>query len=133
MRWTGCAGWAWWPSLVSVAFWTVTLAVAAGTGLAAWHLRAVDDVGRPPFAAGIAHGVVGAAGLALLLWALRGPVRGASAGVGSFGLFAAGLFGVALLTGVGLLFLKRKSSVMAIHASIAISGYVLLLAWNSLG
>ena len=75
---------------------------------------------------------MGAAGLAVLLLALRGPVTGAAAGVASFGPLSAVLCGGALLTGVGLFFLKQKGAVMAIHAGIAVSGYVLLLAWNSL-
>lgn len=88
---------------------------------------------RPPLALGIAHGTVGAIGLAALLFALRGPPRGVSAGVGSFGTTAAVLFGGALLTGLGLLAMRRKTVVMTIHAGIAVTGYVLLLAWNSLG
>jgi hypothetical protein len=43
------------------------------------------------------------------------------------------LFSAALLSGLGLLLLRRKGVVMAVHAGIAITGYVLLLAWNSLG
>lgn len=82
--------------------------------------------------AGIAHGTVGAAGLAVLLLALRGPARGVDAGVGSFGIVSAVLFAAALLTGIVLLTLRRKGLVMAIHAGIAITGYVLLLAWSSL-
>ena len=100
--------------------------------LALWHLRATDGASRPPLAAGIAHGVVGVAGLVLLLLALQGPARGVAAGVGSFGTVSALLFAGALLTG-GVLLLRRKGAVMAIHAGIAIIGYVLLLAWNSLG
>jgi hypothetical protein len=92
-----------------------------------------EGASRPPLIAGIAHGVVGAAGLAILLLALRGPARGVGAGVGSFGTIAAVLFAAALLSGVGLLLLYRKGIVIAIHAGIAISGYVLLLAWSSLG
>jgi hypothetical protein len=87
----------------------------------------------PPLAVGIAHGGVGAAGLAILLFALRGPARGVEAGVGSFGLASAMLFAGAVLTGAVLLLLRRKKVVMAIHAGIAISGYVLLLAWDALG
>jgi hypothetical protein len=83
--------------------------------------------------AGIAHGVVGIVGLAVLLLALRGPARGVAAGVGSFGTLAAALFGGAVLTGVALLLLHRGGVVMAVHAGIAITGYVLLLAWDSLG
>jgi LPXTG-motif cell wall-anchored protein len=77
--------------------------------------------------------LVGAAGLIALLFALRGPARGAAAGVGSFGTTSAVLFGAALLSGIVLYFLRRKGAVMAIHAGIAIAGYVLLLAWNALG
>jgi len=100
--------------------------------LALWHLRATDGTPRPPIAAGIAHGAVGVAGLAILLLALQGPPRGVAAGVGAFGAVSAVLFAGALLTG-GVLLLRRKGAVMAIHAGVAITGYVLLLAWHSLG
>jgi hypothetical protein len=42
------------------------------------------------------------------------------------------LFAGAILAGLILLF-RRNGTVMAIHAGIAITGYVLLLAWYSLG
>jgi hypothetical protein len=116
-----------------LAVWVLTVAVAAGSVLALWHLRAAEGATRPPLAAGVAHGVVGAAGLAALLLALQGAPRGVAAGVGSFGTVSAVLFVVALLTGLLMLLLRRKGVVMAIHAGIAITGYVLLLAWNSLG
>jgi hypothetical protein len=67
------------------------------------------------------------------LLALRGPPRGVDAGVGSFGTISAGLLAGALLTGLVMLLLRRKTTVMTIHAGIAIIGYVLLLAWNALG
>jgi hypothetical protein len=108
------------------------LAVAAGTLLALWHLRATDRASLPPHAAGIAHGLIGTIGLGLLLLALRGPARGSDAGVASFGLISASLFAGAVLTGSILLF-RRNGIVMAIHAGFAITGYVLLLAWSSLG
>jgi hypothetical protein len=77
--------------------------------------------------------MVGAVGLAILLFALQGPARGVDAGVGSFGLVSAVLFAGAAVSGATMLLLRRKGLVMAIHAGIAITGYVLLLAWNSLG
>jgi hypothetical protein len=43
------------------------------------------------------------------------------------------LFAAAAVTGVGVVLLRRRQLIMAIHAGIAITGYVLLLAWNSLG
>lgn len=69
----------------------------------------------------------------MLLLALRGPARGTAAGVGSFGTLSAGLFAGAGLIGVLVFFKRRNGVVMAIHAGIAITGYVLLLAWNALG
>jgi hypothetical protein len=119
--------------LVLIAVWILTLAVAAGTGLALWHLRATEGGSGPPFAAGIAHGIVGAIGLFALLLALQGPPRGIGAGVGSFGPLAGVLFAGALLTGVAMLLLRRRAIVMAVHAGMAVTGYVLLLAWNALG
>jgi hypothetical protein len=116
--------------LVLFAFWVLTLAVAAGSALALWHMRGLS---RPPLAAGIAHAAIGAVGLGLLLLALGGPPRGVAAGAGSFGTIAAGLFTVALLTGFLLLLLQRKGVIMAIHAGIAITGYVMVMAWALLG
>jgi hypothetical protein len=118
--------------LITVAVWVLTCAVAAGTLLALLHLRATDKASLPPRVAGLAHGLVGATGLGFLLLALTGAARGIDAGVGSFGAISAGLFAGAILTGSLLLF-RRNGIVMAIHAGIAITGYVLLLAWNSLG
>jgi hypothetical protein len=85
---------------------------------------------RLPIGAGIAHGTLGVVGLGLLLFALRGPARGVDA---SFGTASAALFAGAALTGVVMLRLRRKAIVMAVHAGIAITGYVLLLAWYALG
>jgi hypothetical protein len=88
---------------------------------------------RLPMGAGIAHGTLGVVGLGLLLLALRGPTRGVDTGVAYFGTTSAALFGGAVLTGLVMLLLRRNAVVMAIHAGIAITGYVLLLAWASLG
>jgi hypothetical protein len=121
--------------LLSLAVTLLTIAVALGTGLALWHLRATDDAGRPPATVGVIHGCFGAAGLLLLLLVLQGPPRGVGAGAGGFGATAAWLFGAALLFGV-LIWLRRRNTpvvMMAIHSGIAITGYVLLLAWSAVG
>jgi hypothetical protein len=86
-----------------------------------------------PIWVGIAHGTIGVVGLGLLLFALQGPARGVDAGVASFGTTSAALFAGAALTGVVMLRMRRRAIVMAVHAGIAITGYVLLLAWYSLG
>ena len=119
--------------MVAVAVWILSIAVIAGAVLALLHLRATDSASRPPFAAGIAHGVLGATGLIILLLALQGPPRGIEAGAGSFGTVSAWLFAGALVTGIAIITLRQKAIVIAIHAGIAITGYVLLLAWSSVG
>ncbi len=121
--------------MVSVSVWLLSAAVIAGTVLALWHLRGNEAGSRPPPAAGLAHGAAGAAGLAALLLALQGPPRGVAAGAGSFGATAAWLFAAALLTGAAVLFRRRQGPavMMAVHAGVAVTGYVILLAWNALG
>ena len=118
--------------MVAVAVWVLSIAVIAGTVLALLHLRATDSASRPPLAAGIAHGVVGAAGMIVLLLAMRGPPRGVEAGAGYFGAVSAWLFAGALATGIGILSIRQKALLIAIHGSIAVTGYVLLLAWSAL-
>jgi hypothetical protein len=90
---------------------------------------------RPVF--GIVHGVIGVAGLGLLVMALQGPRRGDAMGAGSFGLAASVLFGIALTMGLCIPLLATRSlrvtgAIIAAHASLAIAAYVLFLAWASL-
>ena len=59
-------------------------------------------------------------------------------GVGSFGTAAAILFAIALVMGfiaprLDRWGLKITGVALAAHATIAITGFVLLLAWSSLG
>jgi hypothetical protein len=90
---------------------------------------------RPVF--GIVHGVVGVAALALLVMSLQGPRHGDAMGVGSFGLAASVLFAIALTIGLCIPLLATRSlrvtgAVIAAHASLAVTAYVLFLAWASL-
>jgi hypothetical protein len=121
--------------LLTAAVTLLTIAVVVGASLALWHLRATDEASRPPAFVGVVHGCFGAAGLAVLLLVLQGPPRGVSAGAGAFGPTAALLFATALLFGM-VIWLRRRTTpavLMAIHSGIAITGYVLLLAWSALG
>ncbi len=113
----------------------LTLAVTFGAGLGLWHLRAAEGgVARPPASFGIAHGSIGAGGLAILLLTLLAPAHGVAAGAGSFGLIAAVFFAAALITGLVALIRRWKNPVvtMAIHSGVAIIAYVMLVAWTSL-
>jgi hypothetical protein len=89
--------------------------------------------------AGAAHGIAGAAGVVLLLMALRGPPRGVATGSSSFGLEAAVLLGAALLAGLAIVVLARQrvreravTGAMVVHALLAVTGYVLWVAYASL-
>ncbi|WP_428486813.1 hypothetical protein [Rhodopila sp.] len=121
--------------MLTLAVYLLSIAAVAGLILVLWHLRATETASRPPLIVGIAHGIVGAAGLAALLLALRGPPRDVAMGAGSFGTTAAWLLAAAVATGVALLVLRRKGPavMMTIHAGVAFTGYVLFLAWSALG
>ena len=116
---------------LALAFWLLLGAGGFGAVLAALHLR-----GTPSHRMlGAAHGVVGAAGLFALVLALRGPPRGVAMGVASFGAIAAGTLALALLAGLAMpLALRRVSgAAIGVHATIAVSGIVILAAYVLLG
>jgi hypothetical protein len=85
---------------------------------------------------GAAHGVIGAVGLAALLWALRAP-RDATRGTATFGWDAAVLLGVALAGGIAILILARLRHgrgldlALVLHGTVAVIGYVILAAFVS--
>jgi hypothetical protein len=120
--------------MLPLAFTIMSVAVLAGIVLALLHLR-----GSPSHSSvGALHGGAGAAGLAALLLALRGPPRGVLTGVASFGAIAAVLAAVALAAGLAVAALARHSHgavglLLAAHATLAITAYVLLLSYVSLG
>jgi hypothetical protein len=108
--------------------------VALGVVLALRYLRG----GRLPIAVGIGHGLIGALGLGLLVIAIQGPRRGDAMGVGSFGLVAAVLFAIALVLGLVILSSRGRlprlaGVVLATHASLAMTAFVLFMAWVSMG
>lgn len=111
------------------------MAVTSGAVLAVLYLRGTG--GRKPILA-ILHGLVAAAGFGFLLVALQGPRRGDAMGVGSFGIVASVLLGIALVLGPFISISHRRSlaaggAVIATHASLAIAGFVVFLAWASMG
>jgi hypothetical protein len=120
--------------MLTAAFALLTLAVVAGTVLGFLHLRETGAA-HPPVAAGLAHGAVGAIGLALLFPIALGPPRGAAEGAAVFGPVSAWLLAAALAAGMGVLLRRRHGSgvTMAIHVGIAITGYTVLLAWYLVG
>lgn len=126
-------------SLLPASFGLVIAAALLGTVLALLHLRSAGPLPHraPPWPFGAAHGVIGAGGLAALFVALRGPPRGVAYGVGPFGLFSAALLTLALLAGLLLLSVlwlgRRGGFFIALHASLAVAGIVILAAYTLLG
>jgi hypothetical protein len=119
--------------MLTLAFWILAATVAFGSALAFLHLRAAK---LPPWPVGALHGLAGATGLVVLILALQGPARGAEYGVSAFGPAAAALVALALVMGLVVLILARRfrrtsGLVIAIHSTIAVTAFVLLLAYVS--
>lgn len=112
----------------------LVLAIAAllGSVLAALHWR--EDAAPPPWPLGALHGLIAIAGFGCLALALRGPPRGLDQGTGAFGTIAAALVALAALAGLALFTarLRRRrlsATLIGVHATLAISGFVVLLAY----
>jgi hypothetical protein len=122
--------------MLLLSFGLLLIAALLGGVLAALHLRA--EIAPPGAMFGALHGLLGVVGFGALLLALRGPARGAAMGVGSFGRIAAVLLGVALLAGLLILGMRLRGRripglVIGIHATIAVSGVVILAAYTLVG
>jgi hypothetical protein len=118
-------------------FVLLLITTVLGTALAGLHLRAGST--KPPcLPFGALHGLLGIVGLGALLLALRGPARGVAMGVGGFGSIAALLLAAALLAGLAVLIVRWRHRrvpglVIGIHATIAVSGVVILAAYTLVG
>jgi hypothetical protein len=122
--------------MLTAAFILITIAVLLGCVLTVLHMRE----GAPLFAwpPGALHGLIAVGGLILLAFTLRGPVRGASQGTAAFGTGSAAILALAALFGVMLLAarLRRRQvpgGLIAVHAMIAVSGFVVLAAYYFAG
>jgi Ca2+/H+ antiporter len=108
-----------------------------GPWLGAMHLRS-GTVATSGWPLGASHGTLGVIGLILLLLALRGPPHGEAMGVGPFGRIAAVLIAMALLAGLAILVGRLRhcrvsSLIIGAHATIAVTGVVILAAYALLG
>jgi hypothetical protein len=116
--------------MLTAAFVLLAAAVTLGAILAVLHLRAAGG-GRGRARLAMLHGLVALAGLAGLLLALRGPPRGLATGEAAFGAIAAWLLAIAALLGIGIFAARRRmrglvGTAIGIHATIAVSGFVVL-------
>jgi hypothetical protein len=123
--------------MLIAAFFILSTAVLLGTVLAVLHLRS-EGAAVPPWPLAGLHGFLAIGGLACLLLALRGPPRGLDTGTASFGMIAAALIVLAALVGGGMLvthLLHRRlpGMLIGIHATLAVSGFVILATYILLG
>src|SRR5258708_6661192 len=107
------------------------LALAIGGWMAIGQLR---GAARPKLWLPGARGLAARVGLLLLLLAVRGPVRGAGAGAAAFGRIAAVTLAAAAVPGTALLVAhlrgrRLSGALVGVHAVLAISGFVVLLAY----
>lgn len=119
--------------MLMAAFVILGIAVALGAGLAVSHLRS-EVASSVPWLLGAAHGLLAVAGLCCLLISLRGPPRGLDQGVASFGATGAGFLILAALAGVAIMMVahrrkRRAGALIAVHATLAVCGFVLVAAY----
>lgn len=123
--------------MIEFAFAILCAAVLSGSALAVLYARGARS--RPPHkAVPPLHGALGAAGLLTLLLALLRGVPPSHMGTGGFAPLAAGLLAAAFCLGLALALLawrrgRPAGAVVGAHASLAIAGFVLLLALVALG
>jgi len=123
-------------SLLALAVTLLGLTVLLGGALVVVALRHPGR--KPPRLLATLHGLCAVAGYAVLLAALQGPPRGAAYGAQSFGLAAAILLLIAAALGVATFILHLRQARLpgfwaGAHASVAISGYVILAAYLFVG
>lgn len=119
--------------MLNAAFYILLIAVLVGSLLAVMHFSRTGEK-LPPWPLAALHAAMALGGFGLLLLALQGPPRGAGEGTSAFGSIAATLFVVAALFGGGLLAgrLRRRppgTTLIGLHAMIAITGFVILMAY----
>jgi hypothetical protein len=119
--------------MLLISFIVFTVVVLLGCALAVLHLRS-NGATTPTRPLASLHGLLAIVGLCCIALALRGPPRGLAQGMASFGVIAATLIALAVLVGVGLLathFLKKRITgvMIGIHATLAVSGFVILAAY----
>lgn len=126
--------------MLGLIFLVLLVTALLGALLALGFLRAGDEMpafvtALRPHARGLGwfHGSLGLAGFLALVAALKWADLRAPVGAEGFGTLAAWLFGLALLVGGwilvrGIAGRSRTALLVAIHAGIAISGVVVLMA-----
>jgi len=108
----------------------LTAATVLGVYLGFLYLRRIV---RKPVLIGV-HLLLGAAGIEMTVMLLRGTPGGEATPAGTFGVVAAGLLALAMVSGLAAPLLGRRSRqtaniMLSTHAGIALAGFALFLAW----
>jgi hypothetical protein len=115
------------------AFIIVAVAVLLGSALGVMHLHSEGHTAPPRLLAAL-HGIFGIGGFGCLALALRGPARGLDQAIGAFGAIAAALIALTALLGVSFIATRLRERrptglLIGIHATLAVSGFVILAAY----
>jgi len=118
--------------MLTASFIILVVAVLLGALLAVMHMR--EHAAPPAWPLGALHGLIAIGGFGGLLLGLRGPPRGLDQGTGSFGIIAAVMIALAALAGAALLAArlrgrKLSGALIGVHATLAVSGIVMLAAY----
>jgi hypothetical protein len=117
--------------MIELAFAMLSAAGLIGIGLAIAYLRGPEA--KPPHPAiPLVHGALGGTSLLALVAALGAGLPKTGMGTSGFGAISAGLLGLAFVLGLTLAILRRyrrpPGALVGAHASLAIAGFVILLA-----
>ena len=120
-------------SLLTAAFAVLAIAVALGTVLFVLHLHS-DPGGSARWKLAALHGLLGVGGLVGLTLALSHPPLRPDQGTAGFDKISVLLLAAAALLGGGIFAVRfaggsRAGTLIGIHATIAISGFVILAAY----
>jgi hypothetical protein len=119
--------------MLTAALAILGIAVLLGSALAVMHLRTEGAV-MPPWKLAALHGLVALVGLGCLVLALRGPPRGLQQGTAAFGMIAAVLMAAAATLGIGFAAARLRKRrlpglLIGVHATLAVSGFVILFVY----
>lgn len=105
----------------------VVFALAAVGGLTMAYIHFKQDR-NPPGALAVIHGLAGAAGILILLWAVLQSGAVASSIAWALGLFVVAALGGFFLVSYHVRGLRLPSPVVLIHGAVAVVAFLLLLA-----
>jgi hypothetical protein len=119
--------------MLEAALLALAIAVLVGTLLAVLHLRS-DQIRKVPWPLAALHALFALGGFAALLATLGGPPRGVDQGTSSFGAISGWMLVLAVLFGLLILAARlrgraRAGGLIGIHATLAVSGFVLFAVY----